>query len=388
MNWHTASLGVAVGVGATLMAAPSAHVSGGLGGQWSPPGADAPVVTWQADFDPSGAQLRLVVSAQAPAETLAVSGELALPQGERVGEWRIDAGRISLAAWQSTLRAWLPTAAAAWELAGEVQLSGQGPWPWREEAGGVAMQVNVSDLAVADPGREFSWRAGRLDGRLTGAGALRMRVYFESGQLGSWILGPTSLLLLRADAAAPWQLAEARVEIAGGRVEIKPLAWAGPPERLEAEMQVRGLALALLQPFLGEVLASAVGRVEGDLQVTWTAHDGWDLSAGRLQLMAGFPAKVHLQARPGLLTADISADHPAHGPLRRIELGATGLAVKVLRIELLRSGPADQAAGRMHLEAEPMDPGLIAPVILDVNVHGDIKELISLGGRTGKGPRS
>jgi hypothetical protein len=53
--------------------------------------------------------------------------------------------------------------------------------------------------------------------------------------------------------------------------------------------------------------------------------------------------------------------------------------VRLLSAEFSPAGDALGRTGSVRLEAEPVDPQLIAPLVLEVNVAGPLDQLIKLG---------
>lgn len=130
---------------------------------------------------------------------------------------------------------------------------------------------------------------------------------------------------------------------------------------------------------LPETLSEARGRLDGELAATWSAADGLQLGAGWLGLSEGQGASVRLASAPGLITGQLGASNPAFGPLQRVELGRTVLDVSLLRASFTPKGDVNGRTASLRLHAEPIDPQLKAPLVIDVNVAGPLDQLIKLG---------
>jgi hypothetical protein len=372
-----------LGVGlARLLSGASPSGGGELRGTWRAPGADAPAVNWSAQLRAESATTVIEVSAEAPAG-LALELSLVMPRESGVaGTWELQPSRVRLGPWRTTLARWWGDWPAGLSLDGELRAAGRGPWPLAADPTmGVSAELQGQALEISWPEHDLELRDGAGEARLAAEGTGRVQLSFPSGRVGDWTLGPSTVRFERPAVDGPWWLQEGGTTIAGGRVELAPMAWVPDAPELALRLRVRAVDLAALSAMWGEVLREAVGRVEGEIEVRRTGAGDWTVASGQLRLMTDQPAHVFLRASPGLLTADLPAKHPARDPLQRIELGRTALSLKRLDVTLRGEGPADGVPLRLRLELEPRDPGLIAPIVLDVNVRGAIDELWSLGTR-------
>ncbi len=120
---------------------------------------------------------------------------------------------------------------------------------------------------------------------------------------------------------------------------------------------------------------TAKGRVEGRVRVRLSAAPlSFD---GDLRLAKGTTAVITLVPSPGLLTSYVPEQvRKLYPGIEAIELGQTALEARELR---LRFHPAGDAAGRsavLRIEGHPLDPQIIAPLELDVNISGPLESLL------------
>jgi hypothetical protein len=146
------------------------------------------------------------------------------------------------------------------------------------------------------------------------------------------------------------------------------------------------LALELREVDLGELLRfadadkkyvqSAEGRISGRVDVTLKdgAPQRFEASLG---LDGGTEGFVLFRPSPGLLTGVVPEAVQKYYPgLAAIELGQTPLQAKVLRLTTYPDGDPEGRTARIRIEGRPLDPRLIAPLELDINVSGPVEALL------------
>ena len=146
----------------------------------------------------------------------------------------------------------------------------------------------------------------------------------------------------------------------------------------EVTLELRDVDLGELVKFADaahKYVRTAKGRVQGRVRVRLSAAP---LSfAGDLTLAKGTTAIVTLVPSPGLLTSYVPQQvRKLYPGIEAIELGQTALEARELR---LKFNPAGDAAGRsavLRIEGHPLDPQIIAPLELDVNISGPLENLL------------
>jgi len=146
----------------------------------------------------------------------------------------------------------------------------------------------------------------------------------------------------------------------------------------QVTVELRDVELGELVSFADaahKYVRTAKGRVEGRVRVYLSAAP---LSfEGDLRLAKGTTAVVKLVPSPGLLTSYVPEQvRKLYPGIEAIELGQTALEARELR---LRFHPAGDAAGRsavLRIEGHPLDPQIIAPLELDVNISGPLESLL------------
>ena len=169
----------------------------------------------------------------------------------------------------------------------------------------------------------------------------------------------------------------ATVRIFGGSMAAEPFKLALDQRELEAVVLADGLDVEKILALSKDVPAKGSGRVDGRLPIRIDDH-GLRLGTGWLQLKKGVYAEMQLNAA-GLLTSGMSPNSSGYVVMKRVESGLLRLKLGALRLDVR---PADAQRGqsaRLHLEGEPVDPSVKAPVILDVNVNGPLEQLLNFG---------
>jgi len=172
-------------------------------------------------------------------------------------------------------------------------------------------------------------------------------------------------------------VSQASLQALGGRVAAEPFKYFLNLRELEAVLSVDGISVAEVMALTPDLPAKASGQVNGRLPIRIDSG-GLRLGSGWLELRPGVYAEVQFKAS-GLLTGGLAAGSPSYAVLQKIEAGLLKLKLTTLRLEVR---PPDAPAGRsarLHLEGEPVDREVKAPVILDLNVNGPIERLLDLG---------
>ncbi len=121
---------------------------------------------------------------------------------------------------------------------------------------------------------------------------------------------------------------------------------------------------------------SAQGRVAGAIRLGLRAGE-ISVGAGHLEIPEGTTAIVAFQPSPGLLTSYVPAQVAKIYPgLGAIEEGRTPLEARVLRLVFQPEPDADGRRAKIRLEGRPLDPKLIAPLELDINVSGPLESVL------------
>ena len=222
------------------------------------------------------------------------------------------------------------------------------------------------DLKLSNSTPEI--RSGQL--ALTGPDtAAHADIALDAAGDGTWRLRDGRLAL------KPWlngQFSTGEVTLTGeGTVQQGVLAG-------EVTLELRDLDLGELVDFADaahKYVRTAKGRVEGRVRVRLSAAP---LSfVGDLRLAMGTTAVVTLVPSPGLLTSYVPEQvRKLYPGIEAIELGQTALEARELH---LRFHPEGDAAGRsavLRIEGHPLDPQIIAPLELDVNISGPLENLL------------
>jgi len=295
------------------------------------------------------------------------------------GVWRMPAGDVDLGRWFGAVAALAPAVTADLSVAGSVTVSGEGAVRRGVIGGhvtltvrngrlddsahklhleGVAVRLEISDLAArrSAPRQELSWSAGRYDALALGPGRVVFTLDGDSLRVESVTLG-----------------------LFGGELTLGAFRLAlGSPE-FAVSARVEGAEIAALQAYLPPVLQEGRGRLDGELSFRRTAA-GIQFGSGRLSLRPGETADLRLKPTPGLLSGSLPrAALTLYPGLQQVELGNLPLQAQVLEVSFDPDGDATGRTAVVRIVGGPSDPGLRAPIDLNINVRGPLESLISFG---------
>ena len=182
------------------------------------------------------------------------------------------------------------------------------------------------------------------------------------------------LAFLSADRLAVNRLT---LKIMGGSMSAESFKLALDQRELEAVVLADNLDVEQILALSKDVPAKGSGRVDGRLPIRIDEH-GLRLGTGWLQLKKGVYAEMQLNAA-GLMTSGMSPKSSGYVVMKRIEDGLLRLKLGALRLDVRPPDAQRGQSARLHLEGEPVDPSVKAPVILDVNVNGPLEQLLNFG---------
>lgn len=167
------------------------------------------------------------------------------------------------------------------------------------------------------------------------------------------------------------------LNILGGTMAAEPFNLALERQELEAVVLVDNLDVEKILALSKDVPAKASGRVDGRLPLRLDEH-GLRLGTGWLQLKKGVYAEMRLSAA-GLITSGMSPNNTSYVVMKRVENGLLQLKLGALRLDVRPPDAQRGQTARLHLEGDPVDPSVKAPVILDLNVNGPLEQLLNFG---------
>lgn len=363
-------------------AAPKLHWVSTIGATL--PGNEGRLIETKIDGD--GTRLRLAVS---------------LTTREQ-GVWEMADSEIDLATWFPLITERVGSALEGLAAVGVIKVTGKGLMRDGKPSG--VLQVTLRD--------------GRLENALSGWKlenvALTSELLVEAegikiqsttpfeltvGTIGTTRFGARNLVVrgvLKEDHTI--EMAEAQIEIAGGRAKIDPAVLQLSPVAIEASLHIMDVGLQDIAALVPQSFAAARGRIDGVVRLAWNKADGFRVGAGDLSLGASEPAIVQLAPTPGFLTRTmpkrfepvptwlgplsrwLSADNPVYTNLEQIENGISPLQVDTLSVRLTPEGDVRGRTAVVQMTAHPTDPqAAVKRVNFDVNVAGPIDSILKLG---------
>jgi hypothetical protein len=370
-----------------LPAADLPSIEGALAGDFMPtllPGA--PSLHWTVTVQPTKAgEHRVVLAAAGPGTHGRV--ELTLDPATGNGDWKvIDAG-LQASSWSPALAQRLGLGANV-AATGEWIVNGQGVLRASKPSGTIAIAWHNGSLGDAEAG----WQ---LDG-VTFEGEFAFDVATRSFKSARQATLTVQTITTKRFGARQLRLAamlrdgdrvaldSASVEIAGGTVTADPAVVLLRPVDVQLDLRLSRIGLQDLVQFVQKVVLDATGRVDGQLHLGWSKATGPTIGAGAFVLSPGETADVTVAPSPGLITSSISPKLndvlPALLPaLKRIEMGEAPLRAQLLDLTITPNGDQEGRTATVHLQGEPTDTNLHAPVDLVVNYRGPLNLLLKFG---------
>lgn len=356
-------------------------LSGTLSGEAALFGEQGPTFRWELKgLSRDGDRRELEFTLEGAASRAEGRGMIDVRTGD--GTWRLDAAEIDLISWFRFLAPTVGDSLAGLMAEGQATISGEGVLKAGRVLGRIHFRLTGGMLRSEAEGWELHGISAEGDFDVRGAGELTAAV--QSVRYGGLVLKDGRVgLALGSDLTAV--VTHLEVSGLGGVIAVDSFKFALRQPEVALSIKVAGIALEELTAYLPSALAEAAGRLDGQMEMRWSAADGLRIGAGWLALREESEASVRLAPVPGLITQQLEGSNPAFEPLRRIERGETALNVQVLRAVFSPQGDERGRTASIRLEAEPVDPMLKAPFVIDVNVAGPLDQLIKLGLEGGVG---
>lgn len=267
--------------------------------------------------------------------TLQLSGEGTLHAGQPVGN-------VSVSWRDGELR----DESAGWSLSG---ISFRGAFHFDLRAGTVRGTDHLSLVVGTITTERFGAREFRLEGELLSRNLLRVET------LAVEIAGGEAHLAGRAD------------------VQLDPLS-------LDLPIVFTRIGLQDVAALVPTLVASARGRVDGNVQLRWTMGGDLEIASGQIALRPDEVATVRLFPSPGLITSRLNAAVVKYYPgLDEAEMGRVPLRAESLEVSYTPNGDEQGRTAVVKLKAWPEHPDSQAPIYLNINARGPLGWLIKLG---------
>lgn len=311
-------------------------------------------------------------------ESFSAKGECDYDLVHSTGRFALERSSIDLQRSRVLLDLMLPGMLTGWDVSGTVGLTGSGHF-----GGGPAngeLNLRLRGGAADNPAKHLSVEGIEADVAVADVASLTSQPG-QRIQAASVRVGDVQLRNVEGRFALRGlhriELESGSAEAFGGRVSAEPFAFDPLVVDYRPTFLVAGLQIAQVMALFPTSTATATGQADGKVAVHY-GPEGLRFGRGWLGLHAGSAGTLQLQ-EPGLLTANVSPDSMAYPTLKAVETGLTNLRVTALRVEI---HPVNAPAGRsvqIHVEGQPMDPTIKAPVTFDVNINGPVEKLIQWG---------
>ncbi|MDI1336043.1 MAG: YdbH domain-containing protein [Lacunisphaera sp.] len=314
-------------------------------------------------------------SAEGPG--LAVKAEGTFNPATKALDFHVPEIALDLKPWQQFVQRLALLPGGGWDLAGQATASAEGRWAGKEFTATARVRLRGghaahTEHAVAADGVEADLEFSDLDHFRTKPGTLRI-AELRTGRL----------TLRDVDAEFAFEEANkivvtrATLKGLGGTAALEPFKYFLNQRELEAVVLVEGINIEEVMALTQDLPAKATGRVNGRFPIR-VDDTGVRLGTGWLQLTPGVAAEIQFNAA-GLLTRGLSTNSPSYAVLKKVESGLLKLAISELRLDLRPPNAPPGRSATLHIAGQPLDPGVKAPVTLDLNVNGPLEKLLNMG---------
>jgi hypothetical protein len=315
------------------------------------------------------------VQVDGPGLGLKAEGTYDLPRQDLA--FKVPELSLDLKQWQQVLQQVSPLPGGAATIEGKITGNAEGRLVGKALTAGGTVRLregryqNDQSSVVAE-GVEADVSFIDLTQFLTAPSALRARE-LRTGQI--------TMSALEAEVAFEGMekvtVSRASLKALGGSVSVEPFKYALNLHELEVVLLVDGINVEDVMALTKDLPAKAKGRVSGRIPVR-IDENGMRFGSGWLALTPGAYAEIQFNAA-GLLTSGVSPDNPSYAMLKKVESGLLKLKINELRLDIRPpTAPAGRSA-QLHVQGEPVDPNLKAPVMLDLNVNGPLEQLLNMG---------
>lgn len=283
---------------------------------------------------------------------------------------------LELKPWQDFVQRLVLLPGGPWKLEGRLTGSAQGKWAGKIlKVGG---RVQLREGRALNPTRTIAAEGVTADLEFVDINRFETR----PGTLHVRELQTGSLMLRNLDAdfafagANTVVVSRATLQALGGRLTVEPFKYFLNLREFDGVVLADNISVEEVMALTRDLPAKARGRVDGRVPVHLD-EAGLRFGTGWLALKPGVAAQIQFSAA-GLLTGGVATANPRYAVLNKIESGLLQLKISELRLEIR---PPNAPAGRsaqLHLVAEPVDPTVRAPVVLDLNVNGPLERLLNL----------
>jgi hypothetical protein len=358
-----------------------------------------PPLKWTLIAEPATEDRKKSATLAVSAEGLSLRVKLEADLRAQTLAWRIDDGRLSLGSWFATLATRFAPSALGISLTGDVKISGEGAVENDRPTG--RLSLSCADVRAQHTTDGWTLEGIDFQGAFTLASGFALNSAspatltiktISTSRFGARNLSLTGSVVDGVQAL----ISSARVEIAGGEVEaIDPFTVPLSPLTIDTRLRIRRVGLQDFVALIPSGLSAARGKLHGDLRVTWSEKQGFQIGVGLLALDEVEPTIIRLARSPGFLTGSMpkriemmrgflgrifSVPNPSYKDLRDIELGDAELEVSSLRVQLSPDGDAQGRSAHVQVDARPLQKGgVVKRVTFDVNVDGPFSSLLRLG---------
>jgi hypothetical protein len=291
--------------------------------------------------------------------------------------FRAEKVALELKPWESVIQKLVPLPGGTMGMEGNLTASAEGIW--RDGKVAASGQVHLRSGRFEYPPKAFAAEGVEADFVFTDfvrlqsqPGAVRVRAVrvgiFSASDFSAGVT---------VQGLSHLTVNQAKLNTLGGTILAEPFALALGRNELETVVTIDGIDLEKVLALTPDLPAKASGRVDGHLPIR-IDESGLRLGTGWLELKKGVPAEVQFNVA-GLLTAGMKPGSTTYSVMLKVEAGLLRMKLGQARLDVRPPDAPPGRSARLHLEAEPVDASIKAPVTLDLNVNGPIEQLLNFG---------
>jgi Dicarboxylate transport len=291
--------------------------------------------------------------------------------------FRADRVTLELKPWESVIQKLVPLPGGAMGMEGNLTASAEGTW--RSGKAAANGQVHLRSGRFEYSPKAFTADGVEADFIFTDFVHLQSQpgaVRAHELRVGNFSAGDFSAGLT-FQGLSHLTVTHAKLDALGGTVSAEPFELALGRNELETVVTIDGIDVEKVLALTPDIPAKASGRIDGHLPIR-IDESGLRLGTGWLELKKGVYAEVQFKAS-GLLTTGMKPGSTTYAVMQKVEAGLLRMKLGQVRLDVRPPDAPRGHSARLHLEAEPVDASIRAPVTLDWNVSGPIEQLLNFG---------
>lgn len=376
-----------------------------LEGQWAgkvQPDSRLPEIPWRVKVDTmvlGDGDTRVELVAELPGGDVTLKVKSGSEPGGYI--WTLAPQTLEVAALQPVGAVFLPELWGV-SLEGTLKVSGEGTWVNDEAAGELKFEWKPERLGWSE--YDLKLRGVEVSGavklRESALAEIEVELRWRGATVGDIALGPGRVEVARSGEAA-WAIKRVETSVWGGGVALAPFHFDPEEGKVATALVLTEVLADQLAKLVPQALASASGKLSGEVVVNWSKESGFRPGRGSLAMVDTESSRVRMAAVPGLLSSRVPSrietlpawlgpiakwagiENPAHDDLVEIEMGRRAMVVERLEVKFNPDGQGALRTVRADLVARPVGSPAVKRVSFGINVMGEWEDLVMLSSSKG-----